>query len=163
MVSFEENVKAKVSSCFLLKFSLFHPLTITIFRIFVVWTISRENYPMEDKSIVPRNLGDLKKFLDTRNIFVVESSSRKCASILTAVHCALTVRLPYDVVNSLCISCCGYRRIFSRGQLQPKQHGDASSDPANRHDFQNYSSDERNDPRSFSLLLTILSKKRKVK
>lgn len=34
---------------------------------------------------------------------------------------------------------------FQPGQLQPKQHGDAWSDPANRrgYDFQNYSLDEK--------------------
>lgn len=53
----------------------------------------------------------------TRNNDTPEASngSAKCFSILTAVHRALDARSPYDVINSLCISCRGYQRIFRQG------------------------------------------------
>lgn len=56
------------------------------------------------------------KYVDSKRCCLgLWTTFAKCVSILTAVHRALDARLPYDVINSLCISCRGYRRIFSRG------------------------------------------------
>lgn len=56
------------------------------------------------------------KYVDSkRHCLELRTAFAKCVSILTAVHRALDARLPYDVIKSLCISCRGYRRIFSRG------------------------------------------------
>lgn len=58
------------------------------------------------------------KYADSKQRYIglkASNGSAKCFSILTAVHRALDARSSYDVINSLCISCRGYRRIFRQG------------------------------------------------
>jgi len=53
-----------------------------------------------------------EKYIETQ--LGLRTAFVKYVSILTAVHHAFDAWLPYDVINSLYISCRGYRRIFSR-------------------------------------------------
>lgn len=69
-------------------------------------TIDESTFPIYITESMPARNNDTPE---------ASNGSAKCFSIPTAVHRALDARSPYDVINSLCISCRGYRRIFRQG------------------------------------------------